>query len=84
MFKLEILTHWIVPQQGKNHSEIDEEPVLLDGPWVGRVNTLKQRIASTGMNMPIAKCFSKTKNGGVEAFLDSLEAFIPPESPALR
>ena len=58
--------------------------VLLDGPWVGRVNTLKQRIASTGMNMPIAKCFSKTKNGGVEAFLDSLEAFIAPESPALR
>jgi len=26
MFKLEILNHWIVPQQGKNHSEIDEEP----------------------------------------------------------
>lgn len=39
--------------------------VLLDGPWVGRVNTLIQRIASTGMNMPIAKCFSKTKNGGL-------------------
>jgi len=28
MFKLEILNHWIVPQQGKNHSEIDEEPVF--------------------------------------------------------
>jgi hypothetical protein len=26
MFKLEIMNHWIVPQQGKNHSEIDEEP----------------------------------------------------------
>jgi len=31
MFKLEILTHWIVPQQGKNHSEIDEEPYDLVG-----------------------------------------------------
>jgi toluene monooxygenase electron transfer component len=33
MLKLEILNHWIVPQQGKNHSEIDEEPKfeLLDG-----------------------------------------------------
>jgi hypothetical protein len=26
MLKLEILIHWIVSQQGKNHSEIDEEP----------------------------------------------------------
>jgi putative two-component system response regulator len=26
MFELEILNHWIVPQQGKNHSEIDGEP----------------------------------------------------------
>jgi len=26
MFELEILNHWIAPQQGKNHSEIDEEP----------------------------------------------------------
>jgi len=26
MCKLEILNHWIVPQQGENHSEIDEEP----------------------------------------------------------
>jgi hypothetical protein len=32
MFKLEILTHWIVPQQGKNHSEIDEEPNFLFCP----------------------------------------------------
>jgi hypothetical protein len=29
MFKLEILNHWIVPQQGKYHSEIDEEPFPL-------------------------------------------------------
>jgi hypothetical protein len=29
MLKLEILNHWIVPQQGKNHSEIDEEPELV-------------------------------------------------------
>jgi hypothetical protein len=26
MLKLEKLNHWIVPQQGKNPSEIDEEP----------------------------------------------------------
>jgi hypothetical protein len=26
MLKPEILNHWIVPQQGKNPSEIDEEP----------------------------------------------------------
>jgi hypothetical protein len=29
MIKLEILNHWIVPQQGKNHSEIDEEAIVL-------------------------------------------------------
>jgi len=28
MLKLEILIHWIVSQQGKNHSEIDEEPFI--------------------------------------------------------
>jgi hypothetical protein len=28
MLKLKILNHWIVPQQGKNQSEIDEEPVF--------------------------------------------------------
>jgi hypothetical protein len=31
MFKLEILIHWIVPQQAKNHSEIDEEPYIQLG-----------------------------------------------------
>jgi hypothetical protein len=29
MLKLEILNHWIVPQQGKNPSEIDEEPIIV-------------------------------------------------------
>jgi hypothetical protein len=29
MLKLEILNHRIVPQQGKFHSEIDEEPEFL-------------------------------------------------------
>jgi hypothetical protein len=29
MLKLEILNHWIVPQQAKNPSEIDEEPKFL-------------------------------------------------------
>jgi hypothetical protein len=33
MIELEILKLWIVPQQGKKHSEIDEEPiVLMDWP----------------------------------------------------
>jgi len=27
MLKLEILNRWIVPQQEKNRSEIDEEPI---------------------------------------------------------
>jgi hypothetical protein len=30
MLKLELLNHWIVPQQGENHSEIDEEPFIKD------------------------------------------------------
>jgi hypothetical protein len=30
MLKLEIWNHWIVPQQAKNPSEIDEEPDLKD------------------------------------------------------
>jgi hypothetical protein len=29
MLKPEILNHWIVSQQGKNPSEIDEEPIFL-------------------------------------------------------
>lgn len=48
--------------------------VLLDGPWTERVEKMKLRIAKTGMNMPIAKCFSKRANG-VTAFLADLEAF---------
>ena len=30
MFELVILNHWIVPQRGRNHSEIDEEPEFED------------------------------------------------------
>ena len=48
--------------------------VLLDGPWVERVNKMKQRIKKTGMIMPIAKCFSN-RNNGVESFLADLEVF---------
>jgi hypothetical protein len=51
--------------------------VLLDGPWVERVNKMKQRIERTGMIMPIAKCFSR-KNNGVESFLADLETFSVP------
>ncbi|WP_141397363.1 hypothetical protein [Polaromonas sp. AER18D-145] len=57
--------------------------VLLDGPWVDRVNKMSQRMAKAGMTMPIAKCFSKGKNGGIEAFLASLETFTSPESRAV-
>jgi hypothetical protein len=52
--------------------------VLLDGPWAERVEKMRQRMAKTGMNMPIAKCFSKRANG-VAAFLTDLEAFVNPE-----
>lgn len=57
--------------------------VLLDGPWVDRVNKMSQRIATARLTMPIAKCFSKGKNGGIDAFLASLETFTSPESRAI-
>lgn len=50
--------------------------VLLDGPWVERVNKMIHRIQKSGMIMPIAKCFSKRDNG-VDSFLTDLEAFQP-------
>jgi len=39
MLKLEILNHWIFPQQGKNHSEIDEEPLIYSTTPVGVTST---------------------------------------------
>lgn len=48
--------------------------VLIDGPWTERVNTMRQRLAQAGTNMPIARCFSKRKNG-VGEFLADLESF---------
>lgn len=50
--------------------------VLLDGPWVERVDKMNQRIAQSEMVMPIAKCFSK-RNNGIERFLADLESFQP-------
>lgn len=50
--------------------------VLLDNTWVERVNKMKLRIDKSGINMPIAKCFSK-RNNGIETFLADLEAFAP-------
>ncbi|MBI1754171.1 MAG: hypothetical protein HY014_10835 [Acidobacteria bacterium] len=50
--------------------------VLLDGPWVERVNKMIHRIQKTGMIMPIAKCSSKRDNG-IDSFLTDLEAFQP-------
>lgn len=51
--------------------------VLLDGPWAERVERMRQRIAKTQINMPIAKCFSQ-RNSEVTAFLADLEAFVNP------
>jgi hypothetical protein len=48
--------------------------VLLDGAWAERVEKIKLRIAKVGSVMPLAKCFS-SRNNGVQAFLDELEAF---------
>jgi len=48
--------------------------ILLDGPWSERVKKMNLRISKTGMNMPIAKCFSKRDNG-IELFLSDLESF---------
>lgn len=48
--------------------------VLLDGPWTERVEKMRNRIAKSGMDMPIAKCFSNRGNG-LESFLAELEAF---------
>lgn len=53
--------------------------VLLDGPWMERVEKMKQRIAKTSISMPIAKCFTY-RNNGVEAFLMDLEAFVKLEN----
>ena len=46
--------------------------VLLDKAWERRVNGLRKRIAEEGVDMPIARCFSKSNNG-IEAFLDAIE-----------
>ena len=53
--------------------------VLLDKAWERRVKGLRKRIAETGVDMPIARCFSKSNNG-VEGFLDAIERW--PESSA--
>lgn len=53
--------------------------VLLDKAWERRVNSLRQRIAQTGVDMPVAACFSKS-NDGVGRFLDSIERW--PEQAA--
>lgn len=55
--------------------------VLLDGPWVQRVEKMKHRIAKTSMRMPIANCFSQRDNG-VEAFLADLESFDKADNAA--
>lgn len=46
--------------------------VLLDKAWQRRVDALRQRIAQTGVEMPVAACFSKS-NDGIGRFLDSIE-----------
>lgn len=46
--------------------------VLLDKAWERRVKALERRITETGIDMPIARCFSG-RNNGIVAFLDALE-----------
>lgn len=46
--------------------------VLLDKAWERRVNGLRKRIAEEGVDMPVARCFSKSNNG-IETFLDAIE-----------
>jgi len=48
--------------------------VLLDGPWMERVEKMRLRIAKAQIDMPIAKCFSQ-RNNGVTRFLEDLESF---------
>lgn len=48
--------------------------VLLDRKWEQRVQTMKNRFAKQGLNMHLAKCFSKRSNG-LNDFLNQLEAF---------
>lgn len=47
---------------------------LLDGPWSERVEKMKRRIAKTGIQMPLARCYSQRANG-IDRFLSSLEVF---------
>jgi hypothetical protein len=46
--------------------------VLLDKAWERRVNALHQRIAETGIAMPIARCLSM-RSGGIDRFLEAIE-----------
>lgn len=48
--------------------------ILLDRKWEQRVQTMKNRITKQGLNMHLAKCFSKRSNG-LDNFLNQLEAF---------
>ena len=56
---------------------------LLDGPWVSRVDEMVRRVAREGVEMSIAKCYSRTRHGGVEGFLQDLQAFTVPDAPAV-
>lgn len=46
--------------------------ILLDGAWERRVHALHDRISKAGMEMPIARCWSR-RNGGIHRFLDAIE-----------
>jgi len=50
--------------------------VLLDGKWEQRVQEMKRRLAKHGVNIKLAKCFSK-KRDGVNRFLKDIELFSP-------
>lgn len=51
--------------------------VLLDKAWERRVNALHQRIAETGIAMPVARCLSM-RQGGIDRFLEAIERWPNP------
>jgi hypothetical protein len=48
--------------------------LLLDCPWVNRVETMGRRARDNGFDLPLAQCFSK-RNNGLLRFLDALKQF---------
>ena len=48
--------------------------LLLDGAWRHRVEGMRRRMLQSGVDIPLAKCFSKSDDG-LGRFLDALETW---------